>query len=87
MEELQQGWEGYVRLTVMVVGMVEEWRGYLAGLDLGRKREQVDYYYQGENYLLRMLDDNCFVRKSFLADYFKFSSKNDPFLLLPILTI
>jgi len=37
--------------------------------------------------LLRIINDNSFVSKSFLANYFKFSPKNDPFLLMPLINL
>lgn len=34
-----------------------------------------------------MINDNNFLQKSFLGNFYKFAPKNDPFLFRPILTI
>lgn len=47
----------------------------------------MDYYYENQNYLLKLINDNSFVSNSFLSEYFRFSTKNDPFLVMPLIKL
>jgi hypothetical protein len=72
-----------------VVESITKWKEYIYSLtfDHQKHKEPVDYYYKNQNYLLKTINDNAFVLNSFLSDYFKFSSKNDPFLLMPLIRL
>lgn len=35
------------------------------------------------NYLIKMKNDNSFLKDSSMSNYFNFSSKSDPFLVFP----
>ena len=45
--------------------------------------EHLAFFYQGNDYLLKILNDVDFMRTSFLSSKVSFSAKQDPFLLRP----
>jgi hypothetical protein len=45
--------------------------------------EHTPIVYRGENYLVKMKTDTSFLATSELAKWFNFSSKTDPFLIVP----
>lgn len=48
--------------------------------------EHISFFYQGEDYLLKILKDTDFIAKSFLAEKVAFSHKQDPFLMRPCIS-
>lgn len=71
-----------------MVELMGKWKQYIQSLthDQKKQREQLSYYYQEDNYMLKMLTDLGFLRVSILANFFDFSMRNDPFLMKCILT-
>ncbi len=43
----------------------------------------IAYLWDGMNYLVKMKSDTDFLHSHALAEYFNFSDKNDPFLVIP----
>ena len=41
----------------------------------------MEYYFNDDNYFLKILTDLGFVKVSFLNQFYNFAQKNDPFLL------
>lgn len=46
---------------------------------------EIPFMYQGNNYLLKMRDDNAFLgmRNNPFSEYFNFATRGDPFLIVP----
>ena len=56
----------------------------LKGEHLNYKNDQIIFFYNNNNYLIKMLNDNNFIFHSILANYIKFAIKHDPFILKPL---
>lgn len=72
--------------TLMNLNNWRERLNYLALKDPLRSFQNAQefvFIWDGENYLIKMINDTLFLKESVLAKYFSFSSKSDPFLLTP----
>lgn len=68
----------------MVIEQIREWLQYLRSISPSiYGDEHVGFFYQNEDYLLKILDDTGFISKSFLSTRVMFSHKQDPFILRP----
>lgn len=43
----------------------------------------ITFMWQAENYLVKMKSDTDFLKEHKLSQWFNFSEKNDPFLVIP----
>lgn len=82
--------ETHRMLSLSAVDTIVKWReGLVYALLLNNTAEsyqlakQVAFMWEGENYLVKMKTDNDFMKQSSLNRMFNFSSKNDPFLVVP----
>lgn len=74
---------GTMRLmTLHVVECAETYRDYILKLN-SETQSPVSITYDGQNYLLKLVRDLSFLSQSELANCFDFSTRADPFLLLP----
>ena len=48
-----------------------------------RKYKNIPFFWEQDNYLLKMKQDSNFLTLSYFQNYFNFSTKSDPFLVFP----
>lgn len=71
-------------LTILVVEPIKKWKEYLQFISPNIfEDEHIAFFYQNEDYLLKILRDTDFISKSFLSDKVTFSYKQDPFIMRP----
>jgi hypothetical protein len=75
-------------LTLDSVDAIIEWRNRLNYLiakipETGVDKHDFIFNYEHENYLLKIKDDTMFLKDSCLTKFIHFSSKSDPFLIIP----
>lgn len=75
-------------LTLDSVDAIVEWRNRLNYLisriqETGVDKHDFSFNYKNENYLMKIKDDTLFLKDSWLSKFFHFSSKSDPFLIIP----
>jgi hypothetical protein len=82
--------ETHRMLSLNAVDTIVKWReGLVYALLINntpesyRLAKQVAFTWKGTNYLVKMKTDNDFLKLSSLERLFNFSSKNDPFLVVP----
>mmetsp|Transcript_18506 Transcript_18506/g.33414 ORF Transcript_18506/g.33414 Transcript_18506/m.33414 type:complete len:937 (+) Transcript_18506:204-3014(+) len=82
--------ETHRMLSLSAVDMIVKWReGLVYALLINNTPEsytlakKVAFMWEGQNYLVKMKTDNDFLKQSSLSRLFNFSSKNDPFLVIP----
>lgn len=78
-----------VYLTIDVIEAIVEWRERLNYLlskvedPTGVDKHDFVFLWENENYLIKIKNDTMFLKDSILSNFFHFSSKADPFLLVP----
>ena len=71
-------------LSMNVVKNITEWKEQLCSIDPTISlNPSIQYIFNNESYLKTMTSDLYFLEQSKLAEFFEFSSKNDPFLVHP----
>lgn len=88
METLSEVINGYRKLTYHLVELIARWKMYMQSLthDPRIRKQKIEFYYKDYNLYLTLLNDASFISTSFLSNFYTLT-RNDPFLLKPILAI
>jgi len=77
-------------LTISAIDNIKDWREFLLRLQKyqtksveKRRPQQLMFYYDHLNYLIKIRSDTHFINHSILNKYFPFSTKFDPFFVYP----
>ena len=71
-------------LSLNAVDQIVKWREQILFAYTAMRIEQtVQFMWESENYLRKMQHDTSFLPSSNYSKYFNFSSKSDPFMVLP----
>jgi hypothetical protein len=74
----------YRQLTALVIEQIKQWKEYLLNINANPYGdEHIAFFFQGTDYLLKILNDVDFIGQSFLSSKITFSFKQDPFILRP----
>jgi hypothetical protein len=74
----------YRQLTALVIEQIQQWKEYLLGINPTVYGDgHIAFFFQGNDYLFKILGDTDFIGQSFLSSKVTFSYKQDPFLLRP----
>lgn len=89
LSQVKEALTAEVYLTIDVIEAIVEWRERLNYLlskiqdPSGLDKHDFVFQWENENYLIKIKNDTMFLKDSILSKFFHFSSKADPFLLVP----
>ena len=84
MQKFREEIQHHRQLTALVIEQIKQWKEYLLEINANvYGDEHITFYYKGNDYVLKILNDIDFIGQSFLTSKVVFSHKQDPFIMRP----